>query len=359
MHPELSIICHQIECILAFKLTYRNSYFFLVLLIFPFAVSKGQDPHFSQFFSQPVYINPAFAGSTFNGRVSLNFRSQWPRIPGEFVTTLLTYDQILPRSNASVAFLAQMDRAGSAGLQSVNLQAIFAYNLKLNEEWRLKAGFQFGFGNRSLNYFNLVFGDQINTSGLSGIATAESNLPNLYVNYLEVGSGFLLYNQKFWLGISGLHLNQPDQSLQLTDIQDNLPMRLSLQAGYRWILDKIPGKNQNSYTTALLPGLHFSKQGKFFQLDLGSNVFIDPVILGIWYRGIPIQNSNRGALALNAGFKYRSFRFLYSYDFAVGKFSSLTGGAHEISLHLLTGDLERALKQMKRRKAIPFPSYIE
>jgi len=39
---------------------------------------KAQDPHFSQFYAAPLYLNPALAGtSAGNYRVGVNYRDQW------------------------------------------------------------------------------------------------------------------------------------------------------------------------------------------------------------------------------------------------------------------------------------------
>ena len=54
---------------------------------------EAQDPEFSQFYANPLYLNPAFAGTARCPRVSLNYRNQWPGISGTFITTSATYDQ--------------------------------------------------------------------------------------------------------------------------------------------------------------------------------------------------------------------------------------------------------------------------
>ena len=45
----------------------------------------GQDPHFSQFFSSPLTLNPALTGK-FDGvfRAAGNYRDQWPAIDKAF-----------------------------------------------------------------------------------------------------------------------------------------------------------------------------------------------------------------------------------------------------------------------------------
>ena len=53
----------------------------------------GQDPIFTQFYANPMYLNPAFAGSRVCPRVALNYRNEWPNISGNFVTTAADYGQ--------------------------------------------------------------------------------------------------------------------------------------------------------------------------------------------------------------------------------------------------------------------------
>ena len=51
--------------------------------------ASAQDPAFSQFYANPLYLNPAFAGATPKGcpRANLNYRDQWPGIGRTYVTT--------------------------------------------------------------------------------------------------------------------------------------------------------------------------------------------------------------------------------------------------------------------------------
>ncbi|MEJ0030308.1 MAG: type IX secretion system membrane protein PorP/SprF [Bacteroidota bacterium] len=51
-------------------------------------LASAQDAQFSQFYAAPLYLNPAFAGSTNQGRVGMNYRNQWPGIDANFTTNL-------------------------------------------------------------------------------------------------------------------------------------------------------------------------------------------------------------------------------------------------------------------------------
>ena len=82
-----------------FKSKYLKTLFikcFLInLIIFFFSHNKlyCQDAEFSQFFSNPLYLNPAFAGTNSCPRLSTNHRAQWTGLPNIFNTTSVSYDQ--------------------------------------------------------------------------------------------------------------------------------------------------------------------------------------------------------------------------------------------------------------------------
>ena len=62
---------------------------YTALFILTIGLTTGvfaQDPQFSQFYAAPLYLNPAFAGSSELARVGINYRNQWPAMPGNFVT---------------------------------------------------------------------------------------------------------------------------------------------------------------------------------------------------------------------------------------------------------------------------------
>ena len=59
-------------------------------------VSKAQDPQFTQFYANPLYLNPAFTGTSTQSRAIMASRIEWPSIPGAFQTYSLSYDQFFP-----------------------------------------------------------------------------------------------------------------------------------------------------------------------------------------------------------------------------------------------------------------------
>ncbi|MBE0668227.1 MAG: type IX secretion system membrane protein PorP/SprF, partial [Bacteroidales bacterium] len=70
---------------------------------------RGQDPQFSQFYANQLYLAPSFAGATEDYRFALNWRNQWPSIPGVFHTYSVSFDKALPNFNSGIGILATYD----------------------------------------------------------------------------------------------------------------------------------------------------------------------------------------------------------------------------------------------------------
>src|SRR5262245_8045525 len=78
-------------------------------LLLPVHDVKAQDPHFTQFYANPLYLNPAFAGSAHCPRINLNYRNQWPALQGQFITASVSYDQQIPSISSGIGLLALSD----------------------------------------------------------------------------------------------------------------------------------------------------------------------------------------------------------------------------------------------------------
>lgn len=325
--------------------------FFFVLSI---SLAWTQDARFSQFYANPIYLNPALTGTSEEGRFIFNYRNQYPKLTGEFVTYSLSYDHSFESKQNSIGFIAHLDQAGSAGIRSLELSMSYSYMLLLSNELSLKMGMKVGYGNRSLNYFQLVFGDQLTEFGTNGNASLEAGNGDLSASYLDAGAGLVLYSNQFWIGLSGLHLNQPYFNFGRDTNQ--LPMHISLQGGYKIPIGRIDHKTKKA-DLSIHPAFFYSLQGTTQQLDLGANAIFNPVLLGLWFRNVPIQESEASSVVVVGGFEYNGFNFLYSYDAPFGKLGNQLGGAHEISLTL---DLSFDYRSSKlgKQPAI-FPSLVD
>lgn len=322
----------------------------LALIAFLAQPARAQDPHFTQFYAVPTYLSPAFAGTTVQSRLALQFRDQWPSIPGAFVSYNLAADQYLPDLNSGIGILATRDQAGSGALTSTSFSLQYAYEIQLKHKVFLRPALQFGYANRAVDYSKLVFNDQLSRGG--DVATYE-NYDGHKQGYADLGSGLLFFTPKTWFGFSVQHMNEPNQSLLAGE--SVVPMQVNVHGGYRFKLRAggMVSKNPQSIVAAF----NYRAQGKFDQLDIGGYYERDPVFAGLWYRGLPLKSyrpgvANNDAIAILVGCKVGDWRFGYSYDITISRLAMNSGGAHEVTTILELAD-KRKKRSMARRRVVP------
>lgn len=321
---------------------------------------RAQDPQFSQFYAAPLYHNPAFTGAAHKGRLVANYRNQWPSIPGAFVTTAFSVDNYFKAYNSGFGITAYRDQAGTGGLSTNSISMSYAYEVNFSSEWNGRGGLSFGYANRNVDFTKLTFRDQLNANFIP-IPTSDPAQSSLNrAQYFDISSGFLIYSKHLWVGGSIMHMNQPNQSL--LGATAKLPMRFTVMAGMKIPLQKRiygSGYGDKDIEKSISPSILFKRQGDFQQLDLGAYLTIKPLIVGMWYRGLPVANYSRGlynqdALVWLLGFKHDFFSIGYSYDLTISKLGPGTAGSHEISLSY---EFDNPKRRKKRASPIPCPKF--
>jgi type IX secretion system PorP/SprF family membrane protein len=293
-------------------------YYFSTLFTFLF-IGKifAQDPEFTQFYANPLYLNPAFAGTAKCPRVCLNYRNQWPAISGTFVTYSASYDQHIDGISGGLGLLVTKDEAGLATLNTTNVSAIYSYQLPVTREFSMKFGFQATYMQKSIDWSKLNFGDMIDPR--RGFVWNTNETPGLnQKSNLDVSAGILGYSKRYFFGAAVNHITEPDEAL--IGGPSKLPMKITAHAGAMVPLEK----GNESYIS---PNILFQKQQDFQQLNLGLYVVRGPIVGGLWYR-------NQDAFILLIGFQKDQFKMGYSYDVTVSRLGNATAGSHEISFQL-------------------------
>lgn len=322
------------------------------------SAAQAQDPEFSQYYAAPLYLNPAFAGTSVDHRFIANYRNQWPNISQAFQTYAFSYDYNLDQYNSGLGFMIMADKAGSANLKSTQFNFQYSYKVKLSDKFILSSGLNFGVGSRNIDFNKLIFYQQLDFAQSSdNLPPPPSHLSLQGQTYFDFGGGLLMYSRKVWLGFSMAHLNRPNRSL--LDNESEIPVKTSVHGGVRVPLYQ--GVFKRDRTASIAPSFVYKQQGNFDQLDLGTYFFYEPVVLGLWYRGIPIQqnvkdNVSHDAVVVVLGFQLETVELSYSYDVTVSELGPITGGAHEIGLKFKI-ELATQVKKRKRERFIPCPTF--
>jgi type IX secretion system PorP/SprF family membrane protein len=277
----------------------------------------AQDPQFTQFYANPLYLNPAFAGSNVCPRVCLNYRNEWSGIAGTYVTTSASFDRYVYKIKSGIGFLATNDRAGQGTLNTSNFSGIYSYQWRPTRNLSINVGFKATYGEKSLDWSKLNFGDQIddrrgfvhNTSEIQGKSK---------VSYVDFSAGFVGYTKYFYAGFAADHLTEPNEALTQGGTS-KLPMKFTGHAGA-----VIPVGNKSD-DASISPNILYQQQQDFRQLDLGLYVTKGALVGGLWYR-------NSDAFIVLIGIQHGIFKVGYSYDVTVSKLTNASAGSHEISI---------------------------
>lgn len=332
---------------------------FLCCFIYLHTELAAQDIQFSQFYANVLYLNPAFAGSTHRTRVIGHQRLQWPGLDAKYITSSVSIDHYFHKANSGIGLMVLRDIQGSNIISSNEISLQYSYELLLTSKLAFRAGAQGTYASRFVNYSYLKFPDQYTVNGFTGQQTQEP-FGNNKVSYLDVSVGGILYSDQFWASLSVYHLNTPNQSFYGGDVS-NLPFKTTFSGGYKFYLSpkNYLSKNQDNEIT-LTPTFTYKAQGKSDQFDLGLYGIYHQMMLGAWYRGIPVKHynnrlQNNESIVGLIGWKIRSLRLSYSYDFTVSKLNiGRTGGSHEINI---TYVFNKPIKKTKPTKKIPCPDF--
>ncbi len=91
----------------------RILFFGVLLSIMYCKLGWAQDPHFTQFYANPLYLNPSLAGSEKSNRLLMQYRNQWPSIPGNYEMYFVSSDRHFNALRGGLGILFLLDDAGN------------------------------------------------------------------------------------------------------------------------------------------------------------------------------------------------------------------------------------------------------
>ncbi len=292
--------------------------YIIIICLIGWSKMYSQDPHFTQFYSAPMSVNPAYTG-VFSGqaRVITNFRNQWSNLGAPYTTTSLSVDvKVGEKSgkssnpfNIGAQFLTDKSMNGIFRSNYFGLTA--AYHVPVDElgNQTIGAGLIGSFGDRRLDFSQTSFDQQFTSGGFDlNLPTGETALQNMKP-FFSVGAG-LIYRydntesgQFFEAGISAFNLNKPKQSF-LSDPNEYLPARFSILSGYqrylndRWLINVKALYQQQAAVSYVLGGASAACIADEKNTLIGA---------GLWYR-------TGDAYSPYLFGEYRNFRLGLTYD---------------------------------------------
>lgn len=273
----------------------RGKVFVVICFILCWVNSKGQDPHFSQFYASPLNLNPSntglFAGDI---RASAVYRNQWQSISNPFTTGTVAVDGRLFRNLfkedhlLGLGMTGMYDQSNNGGLRSRSLAITAGYNHQLdgNGYHRLGVGFQASVVSKSVDYTKFVFSRQFTPNGFdNSLPTGERN-SYLNISYPDFGTGILYsgyssQEHQWHFGASYYHITRPNESMTGADAR--LESRKTLHAGYSFPVND----ESRIYFSSLYMRSAIMKEamiGTVYQHSLNNYEMNSSMLIGMFYR---------------------------------------------------------------------------
>lgn len=317
---------------------------FLLVLIFAmhWVVSNAQDVHFSQYFNNPLSVNPALAGEDAGrGRFILNYRSQWSSVTSNpYKTGAVSFDRSILRDELFGAIQIFNDKAGDSYMNFTQVNISLAPKVWISPTDYLKAGITGSWTQRSLNTTNLTWNSQFDGTTINQAIGSGEDVFQSRTDYFDCSVGLLWSHRMknknmITTGISAFHVVRPSYKL-ISEIE-NTNIRWTGFADFTWILK--PSK------VSLNPSALIMVQGPYREMAMGvvakfsiglsskyTGYYIaSRLFLGTFYR-------NNDAIVLYSGLEYKAqIQINLSYDINVSKMMAVAGsrGGMEISLKYL------------------------
>src|SRR3989337_4124146 len=311
-------------------------FFTACLMIATIQQSVAQtDPHFTQNYTYPMYVNPALTGTSDGDyRVSAVYRSQWGSISNPYRTTGLSFDT---RTNKNIALGVNLlnQSAGDGGFNYFNAYASVAYTgvkFGATNNHRVVFAMQAGVINRRVDQAKFKWGEQWNPiTGYNASNSISESFASTSATTLDVGAGVLYYDvapgkkANVFGGLSFFHLNKPkdpiisNQSVGLNTI----PLRYTIHGGLSFNL---------SERSSIIPHVLHMQQGSARETMLGAYVQHNvneetDLMIGGYYRF-------KDAIAPFVGVDWRNLLIGLSYDANTSKLGAMSRNINSFELSL-------------------------
>ena len=345
----------------------------IIIILFAFVQGqkiKAQDPTYSQFYNNKIYLNPAYLGSTSGYRASLSFREQWSRLPGPLHTGNFAFDMplFIPNNKIGIGLGAMINHDAEGDGFLMNNQILFGASgrVKLFEkELRQKRheffwafGMMGGLNIQSLQWNKLIFADQLDpVNGITAPSSAALGLIDETASIkatLNVGTNFWYQTETAAHSFGYSMNNFFRRQVSLANMDTSLPHRHTLNYTGLFPISK-PYKGMK---ISLVPLILWEHQGGLNTFNTGAlGVFGARELRkgnhysfygGMTYRSQKFVQDLKSvdALIFHIGFRRFSrfkpdfatnWQFSYSYDMTLSDLRFSVNGAHELSLILTLG----------------------
>lgn len=325
----------------------------IILLLAAFiggTAAKAQtDPHFSQYYAYPLWLNPGLTGAIDGDyRVTGIYRNQWSNVNSGFSTPGVSADMVTSKNiNLGVNLLNQSAAGGAYNYLNGYLSVAYT-GLRFGKDGsqRISIGISGGVINRKFNPSKFQSGSQWDdlTNSLNLSIPMNDVLSKNSAMTFDAGAGIMYFDAapgkkvNVFGGFSAFHLTQPSDPFISGKEGNGLPVRYTVHGG---------AKINVSEVLSITPNLLYMRQDKSEEKMFGAYAQIranetTDFLLGANYRV-------KDAISPYVGVYFKNMVLGASYDVNTSDLSKIAGSANSFELSLtFTG------RKSVKTDAVPF-----
>lgn len=317
---------------MTYKAVSVKSAIVISVLLMGFTIkSHAQDPYFSQYFLNPVYMNPAYCGTMHVPRFGVQYRNQWPALNKAYTTYFASFDTYLPKMKNGIGLIMYQDVQAAGTYTQSSFKVIYSKEIQINRKWKIYGSISAGAQMNALNYNKLIFADGLDIINSQYLPTGERLPEDNHRVFPDFGTGILLFSDKYFFGLACDHLSKPDQSMysdKVIKLDRKYTAHFEVNLPYH-----LPGHLRKFCT--FNPNIIIQSQGTEQVITYGLYANRRSFTLGIWNRQTLKKGSDMIAMA---GYVGKQMKTAISYDVNLFGQGLRSQGAVEVSLSFLLKD---------------------
>jgi type IX secretion system PorP/SprF family membrane protein len=292
----------------------QRTFYTLAIVVSGLSSHAQQDPQFTQYMFNSIYVTPAYAGVEGLTQITAIHRSQWMGYQSSFndggapTTQLISFTSPIYKLKSGFGVYAFNDKLGPQN--NVEAHAMYAYHLGLKDS-KLSFGIKVGFYSQAINYdqYRAIHPDDPLLSGREG---KESQIRP------DLGFGMFYRAEKFYLGAGINHLTRAEFDFGVNGARNALENHLNFTGGYYY---------EVNFDLTLTPTVLVKTDFKEYSFDLG----VIATLKDKMWAGLSFRQSEAANVLLGYSFlKDQSLRLGYAIDVVVKDQEAKENFSHEL-----------------------------
>lgn len=292
----------------------KRTFYTVLIVMSGVAANAQQDPQFTQYMFNNLFITPAYAGVDGVTQITAIHRSQWLGYQSSFgdggapTTQLVSFTAPIYKLKSGFGAYVTNDQLGPQN--NMEAQAMYAYHLGIKES-KLSFGIKVGMFSQSINgkhYRYIQEGDDLIVTG------KESQVRP------DLGIGVMYRSEKYYAGFGINHLLKSQFDFGINQARNALENHMNFTAGYYY---------EVNFDLKLNPTILVKTDFKEYSFDLG----VIATLKDKMWAGISFRQSEAANVLLGYSFlKDKSLRFGYAIDVIVKDQEAKENFSHELML---------------------------